>query len=272
MVKRVAQDGDYFTCGQTSKQLDIIKRIKSNQLTFGAWIYLKDPAVTEMIAEAGYDWVIINMEHGNLNEDLAQALIVPLKGTGCVPIVRVFGKDPDLIKKVLDTGALGIMVPQIETRQDAEKVVKAVKYPPEGTRAMGYGRAERWGQDESYYQRANAFTLVILTVESKEGINNIDEIVGVRGVDVVSPGTYDLSGSLGVPGEFDHPQVIAAKRRLMDACKKKNVNMGTDASTGSAIQAKLKEGWRFLAVAEDTRLIWQGAHHILAEAKSRTSK
>jgi 2-keto-3-deoxy-L-rhamnonate aldolase RhmA len=186
-----------------AKQLETIKRIKNNESTFGAWIYLKDPAVTEMIAEAGYDWVIVNMEHGNLNEDLAQALIVPLKGTKCVPIVRVFSKDSDLIKKVLDTGALGIMVPQIDTKQDAEKVVRAVKYPPQGIRAMGYGRAERWGQKaESYYQQANDFTLVILTVESKEGISNIQEIVNVPGVDVVSPGTYDLSGSLGVPGQL----------------------------------------------------------------------
>jgi 2-keto-3-deoxy-L-rhamnonate aldolase RhmA len=75
-----------------AKQLETIKRIKNNESTFGAWIYLKDPAVTEMIAEAGYDWVIVNMEHGNLNEDLAQALIVPLKGTKCVPIVRVFSR------------------------------------------------------------------------------------------------------------------------------------------------------------------------------------
>src|SRR5581483_9831981 len=97
----------------TAMQLETIRRIKNNEPTFGAWIYLKDPAVTEMIADAGYDWVIVNMEHGNLNEDLAQTLLVPLKGTKCVPIVRVFGKDPDLIKKVLDTGALGIMVPQI---------------------------------------------------------------------------------------------------------------------------------------------------------------
>lgn len=269
--KRVSPRGgpdDNVKPGQKIEQLEIIKRIKENQPTFGAWIYLKDPAVTEMIAEAGYDWVIINMEHGNLNEDLAQALIVPLKGTHCVPIVRVFGKDPDLIKKVLDTGALGIMVPQIETRQDAEKVVRVVKYPPQGTRAMGYGRAERWGQKaECYYQQANDFTLVILTVESKEGISNIQEIVDVPGVDVVVPGTYDLSGSLGVPGQFDHPQVMRAKRALMEVCKRKNMNMGTDAETKQDIQTKLKEGWRFLAVTEDTRLIWQGAENILAEAR-----
>jgi 2-keto-3-deoxy-L-rhamnonate aldolase RhmA len=269
--KRVENGGKHVTVGQTTMQLEIIKRIKHNQPTFGAWIYLKDPAVTEMIAEAGCDWVIINMEHGNLNEDLAQSLIVPLKGTGCVPIVRVFGKDPDLIKKVLDTGAMGIMVPQIDTKQDAERVVKAVKYPPLGTRAMGYGRAERWGQAECYYRQANDFTLVILTIESKEGISNIQKIVNVPGVDVVSPGTYDLSGSLGVPGQFDHPRVERAKRTLMEACRKKNMNMGTDADTSQAIRAKLKEGWRFLAVTEDTRLIWQGAENILVEAKKSTA-
>ena len=187
-------------------QFETIKRVKNNQVTFGAWVYLKDPAVTEMIADAGFDWVIIDLEHGNLNEDLAQALMVPLKGTKCVPIVRIVSLDSDLIKKVLDTGALGIMVPQVQSADDAKSVVRAVRYSPQGARGMGYGRANGWGQRaKSYYQDANDSTLVVLTVESKQGVDNIDEIVAVPGVDVIFPGTYDLSGSLGVPGQFGHP-------------------------------------------------------------------
>jgi len=249
-------------------QFETIKRVKNNQVTFGAWVYLKDPAVTEMIADAGFDWVIIDLEHGNLNEDLAQALMVPLKGTKCVPIVRIVSLDSDLIKKVLDTGALGIMVPQVQSADDAKSVVRAVRYSPQGARGMGYGRANGWGQRaKSYYQDANDSTLVVLTVESKQGVDNIDEIVAVPGVDVIFPGTYDLSGSLGVPGQFGHPLVVDAKKKMMQACSRRNMNMGDDGDTQEAIRAKLSQGAHFLALTVDTDLIWQGAEKMLRAAR-----
>ncbi len=252
---------------QNAMQLATIKRIKSNQVTFGAWIYLKDPAVTEMIAEAGYDWVIIDLEHGNLNADLAQTLMLPLKGSKCVPIVRVFSHDPDFIKKVLDTGAMGIMVPKVETKEEAETIVRAAKYPPLGTRGMGYGRAGLWGRKVlPYYRQANQTTLVVFTVESKKALENIDEIVKVQGVDVIFPGPYDLSGSLGLPGQFTHPLVMEGKRKMLEACKRNKVNFGSDASTRDEIQARLKEGSRFIALTVDTDLIWQGAERLLGKA------
>jgi 2-keto-3-deoxy-L-rhamnonate aldolase RhmA len=255
------------TYGQNAMQLQTIRRIKTNQITFGAWIYLKDPAVTEMIAEAGYDWVIIDMEHGNLNEDLAQNLMVPLKGSKCVPIVRLPSRDVDLIKKVLDTGAMGIMVPLVESAEHAEQVVQAVKYPPAGIRGMGYGRAEGWGQKAlTYYRQANETTLVVLTVESTKGVENINQITKVSGADVIFAGTYDLAASLGLPGQFDHPLVIEGTRKMLDACKKSNITFGCDASTCQAIHAKLNEGAAFIALTVDTDLVWQGAEKLLGDA------
>lgn len=250
-------------------QLETVRRIKSNQLTFGAWVYLKDPAVTEMIAEVGYDWVIIDMEHGNLNSDLAQNLMLPLKGSKCVPIVRIFNHDPNLIKKVLDTGAMGIMVPKVESKEEAEGIVRAAKYPPEGIRGMGYGRAELWGlRTIPYYRQANETILVVFTVESKKALENIEEIVKVHGVDVIFPGTYDLAGSFGFPGQLNHPLVLEGKSKMLAVSKRHNVNFGSDASTRREIQARLEEGSRFIALTVDTDLIWQGAEKLLGEASS----
>jgi 2-keto-3-deoxy-L-rhamnonate aldolase RhmA len=155
----------------------------------------------------------------------------------------------------------------VQSREDAEKVVRAVKYPPEGIRGMGYGRAEGWGQKAiPYYQKANESTLVVLTVESKEGVENIDEIVKVRGADVIFPGPYDLAGSLGLPGQFGHPLVVDGIRKMAEACQKGEINFGGDAGNRQQIQAKLKEGSRFLALTVDTDLIWQGAERLLGEA------
>ncbi len=198
---------------QNDLQLETIRKIRANrEPTFGTWVYLKDPSITEMLAAEGLDWMIIDMEHTLLSVEAVQSLIVPLKYTKCVPIVRLPKMDEGVIDRLLDAGVLGILFPFIDSRKAAERAVRAVKYPPRGVRGMGYSRAQMWGAkvDETI-RLADEGTLVALLVESKEGAANIDSILGVPGVDAVEIGTWDMSGSFGVPGKFEDERVQTGK-------------------------------------------------------------
>lgn len=253
---------------QNTKQLETIRRIKTSQLTYGCWINLTDPAVTEMIANAGFDFIILDLEHGRLNEELCYKLILPLGETKCVAFARVAENNPSLIKKSLEAGALGVMVPMINNRQEAEKAVRAAKYSPEGNRGIDYGRGQGWGKNiPRYYLEANKTVMVSLIVETKAGVENIDEIVEVPGIDVILPGVYDLTGAYGVIGQFEHPLILGAVEKIAAACKRKNISLAGYATTREGIQRKIKQGASFIELAVDTDLIWQGAERYLELVK-----
>ena len=258
---------------QNQMQLETIKKIRRNELTFGTWIYLKDPAITEMMSHSGFDWMIIDMEHGILNEDLVQSLIVPLIDTKCVPLVKIYKNDLDIINKVLDTGIQGIVVHMVSTKEDAEKAVKACKYPPLGRRDMGYARAQGWGQKEKQYLKiANDAMVVVIIIETKEGVQNIDEILEVPGIDVVAVGEFDLSAALGVLGQIDNPLVLNATRRVEEACKKKNINFASWANDKAEIEEAIKRGSNFVELAGDADLIWRGSESLLKAAREVSRK
>jgi len=258
-----------FAYGQNAKQLETVKRIKNNEAVFGSWIYLTDPAVTEIIATAGYDFVIFDLEHGRLNENIAYNMSLALGDSKCIPIMRVAANQSDQIKKALETGALGIMVPFINNKEEAERAVKASKYAPEGNRGVDYGRGQKWGKDtQTYYNTANKMIAVILIVDSKEGVNNIDSIVEVAGIDVILPGVYDLSGAYGVPGQTSHPQVLEAVEKIVQACKRKEISIAAFATNREAIEKKMRQGARFIELTVDTDLLWQAAERSMKEAAS----
>ncbi|MDA2925630.1 aldolase/citrate lyase family protein [Acidobacteria bacterium AH-259-G07] len=259
--------------GQSDEQMEVVRKIRENrEPTFGTWVYLKDPAITEMLADAGLDWMIIDMEHGNLNEDLVQSLVVPLKGTKCVPLVRIPELDRGIINKLLDTGVQGILVPFVYSKEDAQKAVRYAKYPPQGDRGIGYARAQGWGQKvQSYLGKANDAVLIGLIIETKEALDQIDEILEVPGIDFILPGTYDLSGALGVIGQFDHPLVLKAKEKIEKACKRKNIALASWAMGKEGIEKAIKEGSNFVALAGDVDWIGQGVGNLLKAAQEVTS-
>jgi 2-keto-3-deoxy-L-rhamnonate aldolase RhmA len=258
---------------QNDLQLETIRKIRANrEPTFGTWVYLRDPAITEMLAAEGFDWLIIDMEHTPLSVEAVQSLIVPLTSTKCVPIVRLPKMDEGVIDRLLDAGVLGILFPFIDSRKAAERAVRAVKYPPRGVRGMGYSRAQMWGArvDEAI-KRADEGTLVTLLVESKEGAAAIDSILGVPGVDAVEIGTWDMSGSFGVPGKFDDERVRRARTRIEEACRRKNIPIISWALDESQAAEAYRAGSRMISVAGDADFIWRGARKLLGEARRAAS-
>ena len=191
----------------------IKQKLKEGKPVFGAMITFPSPTAVEMLGYMGFDWVLIDNEHGSITVDTAEEMIRAAELTGVALIVRPVANRADVICSFLDRGAWGVQVPHVNTRAEAEAAVAACKYYPEGIRGIfSRGRPAEYGMKEStqaYAASANANTLVCLMLEEVEAINNIDEIVKVKGIDVLFIGSGDLSQSMGHVGQQAHPEVLA---------------------------------------------------------------
>lgn len=202
--------------------IDLKEKLTKRELTIGSWITFGDPAVAEIMARAGFDWLTLDMEHGSLSSDQAQQIIRTVELCGVPLLVRVMENNPELIKKYMDMGAHGVIVPLVNSRSDAEKAVNAVKYPPKGTRGVGLARAQRYSLDlESYMKWNQEKSVVIVQIEHISAVENLESIMSVEGIDGMLIGMYDLSGSLGYPGQFDHP---AVRESIGEIYRKSNAN------------------------------------------------
>ena len=235
-----------------------IKKIKRGERTFGSWITIGNPIVTELMAKSGFDWLTIDMEHSAITLPIAQDMIRIIELSGCVPLVRVGTNDSVLIKRVLDAGAYGIIVPMINTKKDAEQAVKAAYYPPTGARGVGLARAQNYGFGfEEYKKRAAKELLVIAQIEHIEAIKNLSEILTVKGIDGTIIGPYDLSASMGHPGEFNNSKVLKALKQYREICLKFEKTMGYHVipPESKEISQKILEGYTFLAFSLDTMFL-----------------
>jgi 2-dehydro-3-deoxyglucarate aldolase len=189
---------------------------KSKEITIGSWLSLGSPYVTEIMLKAGFDWLVIDMEHSAANSlSQVQQLIQIIDLGGCIPLVRIPINDSTVIKQVMDAGAHGIIVPMVNTRSDAEAAVAEVRYPPRGERGVGLWRAQGYGRTfEEYRVWLEQHCTVIVQIEHIHGVRNLKDILNVEGIDGFIIGPYDLSASLGVPGEFQKPVVVDALQEV----------------------------------------------------------
>jgi len=229
-------------------------RISSGEPTLGSWITLGHPAIAEIMAEAGFDWLVIDMEHSVIDLQEAAELIRVIELKGLSPLVRLTSNTPDLAKRVMDAGAHGVIVPMVNSRADAERAVSAVKYPPVGTRGVGLARAQGYGaRFESYASTINDRSIVVAQIEHVDGVAQLDEIARVPGIDATMIGPYDLSASMGKPGCFDDPEVIDALRRYEEVSDRVGKPRGFHVidSDSEAIMAKHRAGYTFVAFSVD---------------------
>ena len=229
-------------------------RLQRREPTIGSWLTLGHPAVAEIMATSGLDWIVIDMEHSSITLDQAEALIRVIDLAGCVPLVRVTENDPALIKRVMDSGAHGILVPMVNSADDAHKAVAAVHYPPAGIRAVGLARAHGYGLDfTSYREWADREAVVIVQIEHIDAVNALEAILAVPGVDGFIVGPYDLSGSLGIPGQFEHEAFQRAVRRIQEVAARSGVPSGTHVvpPDPALVTARFHEGYLFVAYSDD---------------------
>jgi len=230
------------------------KKLKSRKLTIGSWITFAHTGIAEIMANAGFEWLVVDMEHSTIELDQAQQLIQVIELAGSEPLVRVCENSASLIKRVMDAGAHGVIVPMISTREDALSAVRAVKYPPQGNRGVGLARAQGYGADfKRYFNSINSKSVVIIQIENKEGVENIEDILDVDGIDGVMIGPYDLSASYGVPGALHHQRVMKAQQLIRKAVKNRGIALGTHLVWPPAedIGKEIKSGFDFIVYSSD---------------------
>jgi len=237
-----------------NKTNSLKSKLRNRQLTIGSWITLGHSSIAEIMAKAGFDWLTVDMEHSAITLHDAQHLIQVIELSGCVPLVRVGVNDANLIKRVMDTGAHGVIVPMVNTKEDAEQAVGAVKYPPQGFRGVGLARAQSYGTNFDGYRKWNETeSIVIVQIEHIKAVENLDAILSVEGVDAFIVGPYDISASLGVAGQFDNPEMTSALSKILDTARRLKAVAGYHVVPPDTTQVleRIKQGYRFLAYSID---------------------
>ncbi|MBF0231419.1 MAG: 2,4-dihydroxyhept-2-ene-1,7-dioic acid aldolase [Desulfamplus sp.] len=233
-------------------------KLKNKQTTLGSWITLGNTGIAEIMANAGFDWLVVDLEHSVISIETAGELIRTIDLAGSTPLVRLTSNNPDQIKRVMDAGAYGIIVPMVNTQNDAEKAVEAVHYGPRGNRGVGLARAQKYGVGfKEYLQWEAGSPVVIVQIEHKEALGNLEEILSVPGVDGFIIGPYDLSCSLGMPGDFDNNEFIKAMEHIKKIGQELDVPGGLHiVEPDTSILAKtLEDGYRFIAFSLDIRIL-----------------
>ena len=229
----------------------------------GTIVTLEAPAVAERLAEAGFDWLFVDGEHAPLDSARIQAILQAVGGR-CPCLVRIPSIDEVWIKRALDVGADGVIVPRIRSAAEAARVVDWCRYPPAGARSVGVGRAQGYGARlGEYLSGANANIAVVLQIEHADAINSLQDIAAVEGVDALFVGPYDLSASLGVPGEVNDARVTAAILRVAEVCREHGVVAGVFGIDADAAKPWLTGGFTLVAVGIDVLFLGGAAEAAL---------
>lgn len=251
-----------------------VKRaLKEGKTVVGVTVTAANPDVAATLANAGFDFLWIEMEHSPLTLESVRSMILATRGLKAVPITRVPINEPWLAKRVLDIGSLGVIFPFTSTRELAEQAVKSCKYPPLGVRGFGPGMAtSRWAMSGSDYVKfANENVLVVTIIEQKQAIDNLDAIASVPGIDVLFIGANDLSFSLGVGGKLNDPLVEDAVAKVLAAGKKYGIPVGYPAGAPTEINKRIAQGFRFFQASSDLGLMMSGARDLLSKIQRRDS-
>lgn len=229
-----------------------------NKVALGSWITLAHPAIAEIMANAGFDWLAVDLEHSVINIREAEELIRIIELSGVTPLVRLTSNNPSLIKRVMDAGAHGIIVPMVNSAEDAKQAVHSAKYPPSGKRGVGLARAQKYGADfKAYKEWQEDGSIIIVQIEHINAVNNFKDILSVPGIDGFIVGPYDLSGSIGIPGEFSHPKFLEAMKNIGEISKEMDAIGGVHIVEPDLQQLSkiIKEGYRFIAYSVDIRML-----------------
>lgn len=233
-------------------------KLKSNTFTIGSWITLGHTAIAEILANAGFDWLVVDLEHSTISIEQAGNLIRVIDLCGVAPLVRLTSNHPDQIKRVMDAGAHGIIVPMVNSADDALRAIAATRYAPQGNRGVGLARAQRYGPGfHDYLQWQSDGPVVIVQIEHRDALDQLEAVLSVPGVDGFIIGPYDLSCSMGMPGEFERPEFKEAMSRILST----GLRIGCAAGLHivepdqSRLRQVITEGYSFIAYSVDIRML-----------------
>lgn len=244
----------------------IRERVLKRELCSGTFLNLGSSLTAEMAGHAGFDWVLVDLEHGAGDYQNLLYQLQAIDGTPAAPLVRLAWNDPVRCKRVLDLGPSGVMIPWINSAEEAKRAVAAMRYPPDGIRGVAsMNRACSFGLDfDDYFSRANKGLLLLAQIETREAVAAAEQIAATDGVDVLFVGPLDLSVSLGIVRQFDHPDLAAARAAVVAACRKHGKAAGILMAKESDIARVIDEGFTFVGLSSDGALVAQGMRKLAA--------
>ena len=249
-----------------------VKRLlKDGKPAIGTWLGLGSPLAAEWLAHQGFDWLNIEQEHGAIDATLTLSLLQAISTTDVVPLIRIPWKSADYCKRALDAGAYGLFIPTVNTREEAELIVGAMKYPPQGYRGLGGTRRQLYGGSD-YVKHANDEILVIPMIETAQGVRNADDILSVPGIDACFVGPNDLAASLGLEPTLDpqFEEYEAAIEKIFQACKQHGVAPGLHTPSAERAADRIEQGWQLIAINSDGGFMAQAAAATAKAVRERT--
>ncbi|MCH8828927.1 MAG: aldolase [Planctomycetes bacterium] len=247
-------------------------KLLAGDVSVGTFLFeFNTPGIGRIMAEAGAEFVVIDMEHTGWSIETVKGIIATLPEGGPVPIVRVPASEYHFIARLLDVGAMGLMFPMVQNGEQAQSIADCSKYPPTGRRGAAFGIAHdgfRPGDILESMQSANRESLIIAQIETREGLQNVDEIAAVSGIDALWIGHFDLTNSLGIPGQFDHPQFQAAVDRVLECCRRHNKIPGFMAADIDDGKSLLARGFRAIGYGGDLWIYQQALCEGIAALRS----
>ena len=242
---------------------DFRQRVCAGEVLVGTIVSLNSPQVAEILSDTGFDWLFIDAEHG-AHDPLAVESLIQATGDRTPCLVRIPVHEETWIEKMLDVGATGIIAPQVNTVAQAKQVVNYAKYPPEGERGVGVARAQRYGAEfESYLAQANDSLLTVIQVEHKDAVANVRALAAVEGVDALFIGPYDLSTSMGIPGQVDDPAVRESIAEVLAVCREAGKVPGIFGIAADTVSQYVEMGFTLVGVGVDALFLSQAASQAL---------
>ena len=237
-----------------SKINNLRKKLKNKEASIGSWIQISNASIAEIMASAGYDWIAVDLEHGNISSDNLPNLFRSLELGGTLPFARLSSADKVESKKVLDAGAAGIIIPNILSSLQLTEIIKYSMWPPSGKRGVGFSRANLYGKNFNEYLDFAQSPMIIAMIEDYEAIQYLDEILKVKGLDAIFIGPYDLSASMNLTGEFENKQFIDCLNDIKTKCLKYKIPIGIHVVNPDIklLEMKISEGFQFIAYSIDT--------------------
>lgn len=247
------------------QRIELKRKLRNRERLFAGWISYAHPSITETFARAGFDFIAIDMEHSTISIEQAQRIIASSQSEGVPCLPRPVSHSNDYFKPLLESGADGLLVQMVNTPEEIAAIIQHLKYPPIGNRSYGVNRAHAYGFDfDEYIKNWNETSSFIIQVESITAVNNIDELLKFDEIDGVMVGPYDISGSLGVPGQTTHPSVIEASIKVIEACERFGKSCGTQVAdvNENNVQALFDLGYTYAILGSDLFVLWKWAEQM----------
>ena len=240
---------------------EIREKLKNGKVSIGSWMQIPHGSIAEILGHAGYDWVVVDLEHGSISTHQLPDLFRAIESSGTLPLVRLSQAHPNDCKRSLEAGAGGIIVPMLGNAEQLKAIIEQCAWPPTGQRGVGFSRANLFGKYFEHYKKEAQSPVIVAQIENIRAVDELEKILTVPGLDAILIGPYDLSASMGLTGQFEVPEYINVLTKINKLSQKFNIPLGIHVvqPDSSELKARISEGYQFIAYSIDSVFLYRGA-------------